>query len=76
MSDPVERRIVPSWRAPRSAAVRERRVLHRSAAAYQVRRPRVLDPAKVGPYPPKLKFDERIDPPITYVKPIRIGEDK
>lgn len=30
-------------------------------------------PANIGPKP---KFDEPIDPPITNVKPIFIGEDK
>jgi hypothetical protein len=35
-----------------------------------------VDPAQADPYPPKPKFDEPIDPPITNIRPIRIGEDK
>jgi hypothetical protein len=35
-----------------------------------------VDPAQAEPYPPRPKFDEPIDPPITNVKPIYIGEGK
>jgi hypothetical protein len=38
--------------------------------------PGQLNPAEAEPYPGKPKFDEPIDPPITNVKPIFIGEGK
>jgi hypothetical protein len=47
-----------------------------SGSGTQPAGPGQIDPAQVDPYPPKPKFDEPVDPPITNVKPIRIGEDK
>jgi hypothetical protein len=47
-----------------------------SGSGTQPTAPGQIDPANVDPYPPKPKFDEPIDPPITNVKPIRIGEDR
>ena len=38
--------------------------------------PGLVDPAQADPYPPKPRFDEPIDQPITNVKPIYIGEGK
>jgi hypothetical protein len=42
----------------------------------QPRGPGEVDPAGADPYPPKPRFDEPLDPPITNVKPIRILEDR
>ena len=38
--------------------------------------PGLVDPAQADPYPPKPRFDEPIDQPITNVKPIYIGEGR
>ena len=47
-----------------------------SGSGTQPTSPGQIAPVQADPYPPKPKFDEPIDPPITNVKPIYIGEGK